>query len=75
MLVGLPRDVDAVIAIGLAKPREARFDSAADFAHALEHAARGELSQAERIRAAALLGDHPWGSSMASDLPRDRRPP
>lgn len=62
-LADLPPDVDAVVAIGMAKPREARYGSGAAFAAALAQAARGDLPPAERIRAAALLADHPWATT------------
>ncbi|MBI2374034.1 MAG: protein kinase [Deltaproteobacteria bacterium] len=37
----LPKEIDAVIAKGLAKRRQDRFSSASEYAEALEHAARG----------------------------------
>jgi len=61
-LVGLPRDVDAALAIGLAKRREARYDSAAELAGALARAAQGQLPDELRARAAAILAEMPWGS-------------
>jgi serine/threonine-protein kinase len=56
----LPRDVDLVLAIGMAKKKEERFDTASSFALALTQAARSELDEASRSRAAALLGSRPY---------------
>ncbi len=59
-LVKVHEDVDAVLAIAMAKRAEDRFDTAAEFAAALERAARGELDEATRARASAILGVLPW---------------
>lgn len=56
-LVGaLPADVDAVLALALAKEVRDRYASAADFATDLARAAAGTLDDATRARARPLLG-------------------
>ena len=57
----LPRDVDAVLAVALAKDPDDRFDSAAEFTTALEAAARGRLGSDLRRRAERILRRLPWG--------------
>jgi hypothetical protein len=52
---GLPRDVDAVIEIALAKDAKQRYQRASEMARDLAAAARAELSDSSRKRAAALL--------------------
>ncbi len=54
-------DVDLVLAIGLAKRAEDRFDSAQALADALTDAARGALSDELRLHARALVLAWPWG--------------
>jgi serine/threonine-protein kinase len=49
----LPRDVDAVLAIGLAKTPEDRYESATALVDDLERAGRGALPRARRERARA----------------------
>jgi len=63
-LTPLSVDVECVLAIGLAKVREARFQSAAEMAAALIAAARGELAGALRARGEAMLSKHPWGQRL-----------
>ncbi|MFO0567964.1 MAG: serine/threonine-protein kinase [Polyangiaceae bacterium] len=60
LLVPLPADVDAVIALALAKEKSVRFRSASTFASALRDASRGELDEPFRVAARALLARHPW---------------
>jgi hypothetical protein len=60
----VPRDVDRVLAIAIAKKPGDRFTSATDFAAALAEASRGELSPELGARADAILRDRPWGSVM-----------
>jgi eukaryotic-like serine/threonine-protein kinase len=60
VLAGLHPDVDAVLAIGLAKDPAARFDTAAALRGALRDAVAGRLDPALRDRAAALIAAHPW---------------
>jgi eukaryotic-like serine/threonine-protein kinase len=59
----LPADVDAVLAIALAKEVDDRFASASDLADALAAAARRKLDGRLRRRAADLLASRPWGKS------------
>ena len=61
---GVPRDVDRVFAIGLAKKPRDRFASATELAAALAAASREELSGELRARADAILQVRPWGSVM-----------
>jgi len=56
-------EVEAVLAIGLAKSPDARFQTAAELADAYERALRGELSPALRQRSRALVRQHPWRES------------
>ena len=56
-----PADVDAVLAIALAKDKHRRFHSATTFAAALRDAARGELDEPFREAARAILSEHGWG--------------
>lgn len=59
----LPSDVDAVLAIALAKKPEHRFNTAGDFAQSLRHALHRRLDPAFRKRAAALTDEMPWRST------------
>lgn len=61
--VRIPVDVELVLAVGLAKSREERFERAEDFASALRAAANGQLGDDVRQRGWALLKAAPWGSS------------
>jgi serine/threonine-protein kinase len=63
--VGIPGDIDAVLAIAMAKRAEDRFSSAGEVAAALSAAVRGQVSQALRHRASALVERHPWGRALA----------
>lgn len=58
----LPWDIDAVLAIGMAKRPKNRFPSARVFASALSRAANGQLDPDSRERATALIERHPWDS-------------
>jgi serine/threonine-protein kinase len=64
LLAHLPLDVERVLAIGLAKDRDARFDRASALAQAMAAAARGDLDPALRDRAEALLAKQPWGQRL-----------
>lgn len=66
-LVPLPLDVDAVIAIGLAKERSERFQSATELADALSRAAHNALPGEIRERAARLLARAPWSSALSGE--------
>jgi hypothetical protein len=61
-IVKLPRDVDRVLAIGMAKAVELRFATALELADAVTAAAAGKLSRELRERSDALIAAHPWGS-------------
>ncbi len=61
-LADLHADVDAVLAIALAKQPEARWRSVGELREALSDALRGDLSASTRRRAADHLADHPWGA-------------
>jgi len=53
-MVELPEDVDAVLAIAMAKESEQRFETARDLSSALTDASRGALSDELRLLAASL---------------------
>ncbi len=59
-LADVPREVDAVLAISMAKSAERRFDSAPAFAAALTAALAGEISESLAERARGLHRDLPW---------------
>jgi hypothetical protein len=58
-------DVEAVLALGLAKRAQDRPDRAVEFAEALRSATTHDLPPRLRERAAAVLRRHPWGSRTA----------
>jgi serine/threonine-protein kinase len=62
--VRIPIDVELVLAIGLAKRPEDRFEKAEELARHLREAFAGELDDKTRKRGWALLKAHPWGSSL-----------
>jgi serine/threonine-protein kinase len=62
--VRVPIDVELVLAIGLAKRPEDRFEKAEELARHLREAFAGELDDKTRKRGWALLKAHPWGSSL-----------
>ncbi|MBL8623117.1 MAG: protein kinase [Myxococcales bacterium] len=57
----VPRAVDAVLAVALAKRAADRFEHATEFAEALAAALHGAAPLPVVERAAALLARHPWG--------------
>lgn len=59
-LVGVPTDVDRVLALGLAKDRDLRIDTATAFASAFRDALRGQLSTPLRQAADRLISADPW---------------
>lgn len=59
-VVGCPPEVDAVLAVALAKNVDDRFDRAAELADALEAASRGRLDPAIAARAERVLAKHAW---------------
>jgi serine/threonine-protein kinase len=61
-LVELDSDVVDVLALGMAKHRDERFDSGRGFADALAGAVAGDLAPRLRARAAVLHREHPWSS-------------
>lgn len=61
----LPRDVDLVLALALAKEPEQRFQSAADLASAFTQACNGGLPQGVKARAVACVRAQPWGKAIA----------
>ncbi|HMR76945.1 MAG TPA: protein kinase [Polyangiaceae bacterium] len=60
----LPRDVDRVLALSLAKDVARRIESASALSDALSAAASGRLDPGLRSRADALLGLMPWGHEV-----------
>jgi len=60
----LPLELDAVLAIALAKSRDDRFDSALELSEAFSQAARKRLSQHWEDQAARNLSRHPWGTQI-----------
>jgi len=63
IVVDLPADVDAALAIGLAKRPDDRFASCDKLGDALDAALRGELPPPLRDRAERLLDVLPWAES------------
>jgi len=61
-LADLHPDVDAVLAIGLAKAPDDRWSRVAELRDALARAFEGQLDPRLRERAAELVTRHPWGS-------------
>jgi serine/threonine-protein kinase len=61
-LAELHEDVDAVLALGLVKQPERRWNRVEEMRVALADALRGELDPAVRRRAADVLAEHPWGA-------------
>ena len=59
-LATLPADIDLVLALGMAKDPDDRFDSADAFASALTDALDGALDDQLRRQARALLDVSPW---------------
>jgi len=68
LVMALPRDVELVLALALAKKPDDRFPSAAAFASALEAAASGKLEPSTRAEAERLLRAAPW--RMAATNPQ-----
>ena len=66
----LPREVDLVLAIGLAKHPGYRFATAAELAEALADAFAGRLSEAVRDRGDALVRTGVWAEAPLSGLSR-----
>jgi eukaryotic-like serine/threonine-protein kinase len=64
-LAELSPEVDAVLAVALAKHPASRFQSGLELAAALREALAGKLAPATRARADALALELPWGASTA----------
>lgn len=65
---GIPRDLDYVLAVALAKNPRERFGSARELAQALRAASHEDLPPAVRARALTILRARPWGSVMREPL-------
>lgn len=65
----IPRDVELVLAIALAKLPKARFPTSASFALAMRAAARGELDAKMRAHAEKLLRAAPWSAATTQSPP------
>jgi serine/threonine-protein kinase len=70
-VANLPVEVDLVLAVAMAKAPSERFDSAQEFADALEAAGRGVIDVALAARAEKVLAKLPWdsGSRAAPSVP------
>ena len=68
-LAEMPVDVDAVLAIALAKQPDERWQSVAELREALAGAFDGNIAPRTRQRAADLLAQHPWGAALKSSTP------
>jgi serine/threonine-protein kinase len=64
LLAEVGEDLERVLAIGMAKRIEDRFESAEELAGALVMAARHDLPIGLRTRADALIGKHAWGQRL-----------
>ncbi len=64
LLGDLDGDVDRVLAIGMAKRADDRFQDGDELADALVAAATGTLAEGLRLRADTLIGKHPWGHRL-----------
>lgn len=65
IVTNISSDVDAVLAIALAKQADDRFASAGELADALGAALRGKANPVLRQRAAAIVERHPWGRAIS----------
>jgi serine/threonine-protein kinase len=63
-LVRVPIDIELVLAIGLAKKPEDRFERVEDFAVAMRAALQGRLSDELRTRGWSIIKAAPWGSTL-----------
>lgn len=61
-VVSMPPQLDLVLAVAMAKDPADRFETAADFAQAVDAASRGRLDASLRARAERLLARLPWGA-------------
>jgi serine/threonine-protein kinase len=67
LVASIPKDMDLVLAVALAKDPEDRFASAMEMASALRDAAAGKLDPAVRLHAQTLLAALPWGGSAREE--------
>lgn len=67
LVASLPRALDAVLGIALAKSRDDRFDSALELSEAFSEAAQQRLSPRWENQAASNLTRHPWGAQLHPD--------
>jgi serine/threonine-protein kinase len=67
IMTDVPKEIDSVIAVGLAKSADDRFESAADFSFKLQCAAKGELHISLKKHADGLLEKLPWGGEVGDD--------
>ena len=58
----LPPEVDAVLAVALAKRRDDRFDTAGELAEALDVAVAGRIEPDLAARARSVMRQMPWGT-------------
>jgi len=63
-LTNMPMEIDLVLAVGMAKDPEKRFDSAEEFADALLAASKSGLDPKWVTRGHSLLQQHPWGVTL-----------
>ena len=63
----LAPEIDVVLAVALAKVPTDRFESAEELRHALESAARGEVTTELRERARKILEVFPWGETPTGE--------
>ncbi len=66
-LTRTPEDVELVLAIGLAKSPDERFQRSEDLALAFERAAESELDEPTRERGRKLVAKHPWSEQREGD--------
>jgi serine/threonine protein kinase len=72
---GVPRDVENVLAIALAKRPADRFASAAAFSEAFRAATKNRLADAHRLHAKRLIAEQPWGSLIDDQRATRRNSP
>jgi serine/threonine protein kinase len=61
-LADVPPDIDSVLAIGLAKSAEDRFETGRQLADAFASALSGHLAETLRRRATAQMATSPWAA-------------
>ena len=73
LVSGIPRDVDLVVALGLAKDPDRRIATVLAFRDAFRDATVGALSRELADRARRELGRHAWGSAISDTAALDPR--